>query len=137
MRGNASVRVVAGDRVLSSWGCGTYCETTVLQALDGHILASFGHHATSPDGRLAVTWNAFDAPMPGDVGLIDLTTGRVIASTPSRDAWNTCRVHWSTRAVILLPCDRRGRSVVLALPGRDARVGHGGQRSTLVNPPDA
>jgi hypothetical protein len=117
---NLSVRFVGGDNLLASWGCGTYCEVTVLFNPRGTKLASFGAHEVSPTGGLAVSFEAFDVPgcVSDSADVIDLRTGQKLRHSGKPGIWNTCGARWERRQVTLMPCDARTRPVVLPLPPR-------------------
>jgi hypothetical protein len=108
-----AVRFTAGDNVLASWGCGTYCVSSVLFNAAGKELASLGIHDVSPTGELAVSYTAIDEPIPGDIKIVNLRTGKIIRRTSNKSVWNTCKVRWSSKRVVLEPCDRRTRPVEL------------------------
>lgn len=108
--------LVAGTNVLLSWGCGTYCTTSVLYDANGRSLGTFGLLDVSPDHSLAASYAAFDAPLEGGVEIISLRTGLVLVSRPDVPAWNTCRVEWSADRVRFQRCTRATRSFSLALP---------------------
>ncbi len=80
---NLVVRFVGGDNLLASWGCGTYCEVTVLFSPKGKSLASFGAHEVSPNGAFAVAFDAFDAPghVTDRADVIDMHTGNRVSSS--------------------------------------------------------
>ncbi|UJR83521.1 hypothetical protein [Sandaracinus amylolyticus] len=109
-------RFVAGDNLLLSWGCGTYCASAVLVRADGHRIADLGHVDVSPSGELALVYSPFDSAVSGVVEVIALRTGEIVSSRESEDAWNTCAVRWDATRVRLLRCDTRTpRAVVVPL----------------------
>ncbi len=80
--GSFSVGFTAGNNVLATWSCGTYCTVAVLFTSNGRQLASFGIHEGSPSRELAVAFPAFDASGLCDVvEVIDLRTGRAVQLT--------------------------------------------------------
>jgi hypothetical protein len=120
---NLVVRFVAADNLLASWGCGTYCEETVLFTPRGRRLASFGAHHVSADGSFAVSFSAFEGPGVASeaVDIFDLRTGRKRSTSKQAGAWNTCGARWLRTQVTLTPCDARTRPIVVALPSRSRK----------------
>jgi hypothetical protein len=70
----------------------------------------------SPSGELAVDYPAFDTPVPGDVRLVDLRTGAIIATEHHEAFYDVCCTTWQNDAVVLQPCDHQAPPVLMRLP---------------------
>ncbi len=117
---NLVVRFVGSHNLLASWGCGTYCEVTILYSPRGQQLAQFGlgTHEVSSKGTFAINFNAFSKPgyVADAAEVIDLRTGKKLVSSKQSGIWNTCGARWEYERVTLTPCDTRTQPVILALP---------------------
>ncbi len=111
-----SVRFVAGDNVVVSWGCGTECENTVLLRPDGTTIEVFDHLEMSPDGEIGAAYTPGTALQSRRLALVSLRTGRVLVDRADVDVWNTCRVTWNAERVFFQRCSRDTDSFGLPLP---------------------
>lgn len=109
---NMRARFTAGDNVLASWGCGTYCTVAVLFSPSGAQIASFGAYDVSPDGARAITFDPFDSPSfaDGEVQIVDLRTGAIVQTESNVPEWNVCSVRWAPGHATLVACDTRTRA---------------------------
>lgn len=104
---------VAGDNVLISWSCGSFCSESSLFAIDGTLLGNFGAHLVSPDRAWAVSHPATRSFSGSEVLIVDLSTGKTLTRVVSDDAWNTCGATWAVGEVTLVPCSDETRPLTV------------------------
>ena len=89
-----SLKFVAGDNLIVSWGCGTHCQSALLYSPQGELLTHLGIHSLSQNQEFAVTFASTSDDH--NIRLVDLRSGQTLQAYPISDKWRSaCSAEWT------------------------------------------